>query len=138
MRAPIVSRRSLLAPLLLASVAACSAGDSTAPPPPPALSALTGDLVVWVVPVSGDLDISVGVSVTVVGQGINVSQSSTTVRLSGLAPGAYTIELALIDGATQAKGRCSIQKDSRQIAAVVAGTTTSVVFGVYCPAGGRN
>jgi len=135
MRAPIVSCRSLLASLLLASVTGCSAGDSTAPPPPllppPGPPALTGDLVVQVVPAVGGEDISVGVLVTIVGQGTSVSQTSTTVRLSGLAPGNYSIELALLNEGTLPK--CRIESDSRRITAVVAGTTTSVEFRVYCP-----
>ena len=137
MRAPIRDGRYLLACFLVASVTGCSAGDSVAPPPspPPPPAALTGNLEVWVVPLVGALDTPVGVSVTVVGQGIRVSRISTgftTVRLSGFAPGGYSIDLALIDGDTQAQRGCSIQEASRRLAVVVAGTTTSVVFEVYC------
>jgi hypothetical protein len=88
---------------------------------------------VQVAPALVDGDISVGFSVTVVGQGINVfrsARSATTVRLSGLEPGSYTIELALLDEGTLPK--CTIRSDSRRIADVVAGTTTSVYFSIDC------
>jgi len=131
MRAPIASPGSLLASLLLASVAACSVGDSMAPPasPPPRVATFTGELVVQIA--SWD-NLPVEVSVTIVGQGLSVSQRSTTVHLNGLAPGGYTIEIALIERDSQVQSGCSIQGASQQSALVVAGTTTSVVFQVSC------
>jgi hypothetical protein len=91
---------------------------------------LTGDLVVQVIPEFGSSDISVGVSVTVVGPDINVSQSATTVRLNGLTPDSYRIEVALLEAGTLPE--CTIQPNRYWIASVVAGTTTSVEFEVYC------
>jgi hypothetical protein len=130
MRVPIESRPSLLASLLMTLAAACSAGDTVAPLPPPGPLPLTGELFVLVVPTFEDL--SVDVAITVEGEGVSVSKRATSVRLAGLAPGTYRVELALI-GTSPANGECRIQEDPHRDAAVVAGATTTVVFGVYCP-----
>jgi hypothetical protein len=131
MPAPTVSCRSFLVSLLLATVVGCSAGDSTAPSPP-ASAPLTGNLLVEVVPTLQG--ILVGVTITIEGAGIAVSQSSTTLRLNALAPGSYNIHVALIER-SPARSSCSIQETNRRTASVRAGATTTVVFGVSCRAG---
>jgi hypothetical protein len=139
MRSPTCPALSRLVSLLLSTVVGCSAGDVAGPPPrsgPPGPVPLTGNLQVQVVPTSEAL--SVGVSVTVQGPGISVSESSTALWLSGLAPGAYRIEVTLIQPATRgAGGACSMQGANQRTASVIAGTTTVVVFGVYCRGGTR-
>ncbi len=129
MRASNTAGRRFL-PLLLASIAACSASNGTAPSPSPESPRLTGDLLIEVVPTSEE--ISVGVSITIEGRGISVSRRSMSVRLNDLAPGSYRIQVALSESAL-AKSQCSIREESQKTAAVVAGETTTVVFRIYCP-----